>query len=104
MTTAADRLTSSARRHEVVVDGSAGHPSRTPRDPAIELAAIRFNVGDLGEGSIVERGSMPSGSAQVLQRGDPCPGDFDDSGDYTVNDILFAVVHGARLGDVDGDV
>ena len=66
---------------------------------------IRFNVGDLGEGSIVEAGVDAVRIGYKYCNGsDPCPGDFDDSGDYTVNDILFMIsAWGTPDGDVDGD-
>ena len=48
---------------------------------------------------------MPIGIGyKYCNGGDPCPGDFDESGDYTVNDILFMIsAWGTSDGDVDGD-
>ena len=66
---------------------------------------IRFDVGDLGEGSVVEAGvDAISIGYKYCNGDDPCPGDFDESGDYTVNDILFMIAAwGTPDGDVDGD-
>lgn len=87
--------------------GGWNNPSFVLNDPRLEDGSIRlrFVVGDLGDGSVVE--AAIDGirvESPICQESPQCPGDFDDNGVIDVNDLLFVIgFFGTPDGDVDGD-
>lgn len=66
---------------------------------------LRFNVGDLGEGSIVEAGiDAVRIGYKYCNEANPCPTDLDGSGSTGVNDVLLLIgAWGTPAGDVNDD-